>query len=64
MGSYYYLYNRKCPHCNKVIGEIIHPSNNYDENGQEQGFSTNWCEHCKKDIRIDMVFELSKLETE
>ena len=61
MGSYYYLYGRKCPYCDKKMREITFFDNECDENGAEQGFSTARCEHCENKFRIDMGFTLDKL---
>ena len=62
MGSYYYTYALVCPYCDKVVDEVVYFTNAYDTEGQEQGFDTGWCNHCKKKFRIDMEFKLSKLE--
>jgi len=62
MGSYYFLYNRKCPYCDKKVDEVIFFTNECDENGELQGFGTSRCEYCKKKFRIDMEFKISKLE--
>lgn len=60
MGSYYYLYNKKCPHCGEENDEIIFAANSYDKDGNDRGFDTDRCDKCGETIRIDMEFVLSK----
>jgi len=60
MGSYYYLYDRKCPWCNKENGEMIFATSFYDKDGNDREFDTCHCEYCEKEIRIDMEFVLNK----
>lgn len=60
MGSYYYLYDKKCPYCGQKLNEVIYFDNACDKNGHEQGFDTGKCEHCGKEFRIDMDFVLGK----
>lgn len=62
MGSYYYLWDRKCPWCKKKNSEMIFATNSYDKDGHDRDFDTCRCEHCGKIIRIDMKFVLSKYE--
>lgn len=62
MGSYYYFYDKECPYCNKICGELIFAENDYDKNGELKDHSISRCEHCGKFIRIDMKFTFSKLE--
>jgi hypothetical protein len=61
MGSHWYLYGEKCPHCGEEIDEIIHAENNYDHNGQWQSFGTHKCEHCNQNFvtRIVIIVEKS-----
>ena len=64
MGSYYYFYDKECPYCGKICDELVYSENNYDKNGEPQGYSTSRCEHCGEHIRIDIDFTFSKLEEE
>lgn len=61
MGSYYYLYNKKCPYCGKTMSETIFAENSYDKDGEYQGFDMSRCAHCKKEFRMDMDITFSKL---
>lgn len=63
MGSYYYLYNRKCPHCGKTIEEIIYGTYLEDYNAKDEWMGNHHeCEHCGKRFSIDMKFILRKID--
>jgi len=62
MGSYYTMYDRfLCPYCHRIIDEVVYFTGACDEDGNEQGFDTGRCNHCKKEFRIDMDFSIDKL---
>ena len=54
MGSHWYLYNRKCPYCGKVVNEIIFAENSY--------YKSDMSKDCDRSIKVRMEFTFSKLE--
>ena len=53
MGNQYYIWNKKCPYCSKIVFESVY---------EDYAINITLCEHCKKEIRVDIKSIFSKTQ--